>query len=116
MPMSRQVNAATSTVGVTCDGTDARPHGVRTAAQYHDLYATSWELTANSGSGYGNERKLLRVPGADPGDDTRMRVVITCPDPECTVRQPVRWEKLHAMLDEARERSQKSIAIKDLTE
>jgi hypothetical protein len=106
----------TTTVNITCDGSAERAHRVRTAAQYHDLYATSWELTANFGSGYGSERKVLRVPGADPGDDTRMRVVISCPDPKCTVRQPVRWEKLHAMLDEARESGNPSIPIKLLTE
>jgi len=92
-----------------------RPHSVRTAAQYHDLYATSWELTANYGAGYGTERKVLREPEAEPGDDTRMRVVITCPDLKCTVRQPVRWEKLHAMLEDARQ-SGEPIRIKDLTE
>ncbi len=89
---------------------------MRTAAQYHDLYATSWELTANFGpEPYGSERKVLRVPRAEPGDDTRMRVVISCPDTQCTVRQPVRWERLHAMLDEARESGKSSVPIKILT-
>lgn len=105
----------TTTVNITCDGNAKRAHRARTAAQYHDLYATSWELTANFGGGYG-ERKVLRVPGAAPGDDTRMRVVITCPDPTCPVRQPVRWEKLHAMLDEARDSGAHSIPIKVLTD
>lgn len=105
-----------TTVNVTCDGTAEHPHSIRTAAQYHDLYSTSWELTANFGSGYGTERKVLRVPGAAPGDDTRMRVVISCPVPGCAVREPVRWETLHAMLDEARENGEARIPIKRLTE
>lgn len=84
---------------------------MRTAAQFHDKYATSWELTVNFGGGYG-ERKLLRVPGADPGDDTRMRVIIECPEQDCSVRVPVRWEKLHAELDRARELGYSRIPIK----
>ena len=108
----------TTTVNVICEGTDERPHpgDVRTAAQFHDKYATSWELTPNFGTGYGGERKLLRVPGAEPGDDTRMRVVISCPDPLCTFRKAVRWEKLHAELNKARELGYSRIAIKLLTE
>ncbi|MCZ4301337.1 hypothetical protein [Microbacterium oxydans] len=104
------------TVNLVCEGTAKHPHRARTAAQYHDLYATSWELTANFGGGYGAERKVLRVPGAAPGEDTRMRVVISCPDAACSVRLPVRWEKLHAMLDEARDNGQSSIPIKFLTD
>lgn len=105
----------TTTVNVTCDGTTKRPHDVRTIAQFHDKYTTSWELTPNFGSGYG-ERKVLRVPDAAPGDDTRMRVVINCRDPECPVRKPVRWENLHAQLDEAREQGYSSIPVSLLAE
>ena len=109
--------AVTTTVNLTCDGTAERPHDKRTAAQFHDKYATSWELTANFGpEPYGDERKVLRVPGADAGDDLRMRVVISCPEPGCSVRKPVRWEKLHAQLDEARERGYSAIPIKFLTD
>jgi hypothetical protein len=108
----------TTTVNITCEGTDERPHldDVRTAAQFHDKYATSWELTSNFGSGFGSERKLLRVPEAEHGDDTRMRVVISCPDPLCTFRKTVRWEKLHAELDKARDHGYSRIPIKLLTE
>ena len=113
--MSSSAQHTTTVIGVTCDGAAKHRHGVRTVAQYHDKYWTSWELTINSGAGYG-ERDILRVPDADPGDDRRMRVILTCPDPSCAVRQPVRWEKLHAMLDEARANGKPTIAIKDLTE
>lgn len=105
-----------ATVNISCNGTVGRPHPVRTAAQYHDKYATSWELTPNFGpEPYGSERKNLRVPGAEPGDDLRMRVVVSCPVPECPVRKPVRWENLHAQLDEARDRGYSVIPIQILT-
>lgn len=95
----------TTTVNLVCRGTNARSHDKRTAAQFHDKYATSWELSVNFGPEvYGSDRKVMRVPGAAPGDDTRMTVAIRCPDPECKVRLPLRWEDLHAILDGARER------------
>ena len=108
----------TSTVNITCDGTSERPHpnDVRTAAQFHDKYATSWELTPNFGSGYGAERKTLRVPGAASGDERRMRLVIECPDPLCILRKAVRWEKLHAELDRARDLGYSRIPVKLLAE
>ena len=107
----------TTTVNINCNGTVKRYHPERTAAQFHDKYATSWELTANFGpEPYGTERKVLLVPGADPGEDLRMKIVISCPDLECTVRKPVRWEKLHAELDKAREFGWSVIPIKILTD
>lgn len=112
-----KIVAMTTTVNLTCDGTTRRSHDVRTAAQFHDKYATSWELTANFGpEPFGSERKVLRVPGAAPGDETRMKVAISCPDSGCPVRKPVRWEKLHAELDKAREQGWSSIPLKFLTD
>lgn len=103
-------------VRLVCSGTDVRPHPARPVAEFYDKFATSWELTPRFGSGYGSERKVLRVPDAEPGDDTRMRVVITCPDARCSVRQPVRWENLHAQLDGARDRGWSSIPLKLLAD
>jgi hypothetical protein len=112
-----KIVVVTTTVSITCEGTAERAHPVRTAAQFHDKYATSWELTPNFGpEPYGPERKILSVPGADPGDETRMRVVVSCPDPACAVRQPVRWENLHAALDSARSVGYSHIPIKLLIE
>lgn len=104
----------TTTVSVICDGTTARPHldKVRTAAEYYDKYATSWELTPRFGSGYGSNAFRGHVLEAAPGDDLRLRVTIECPDPECKVRVSPRWEYLHEELDKARSLGYSRIAIK----
>ena len=104
------MTATTTTINVTCPGCSARRGRPRTVEQYHDKYATGWETTREFGSNpYGSERKVLRVPGADPGDDTRMKVVITCD--RCGANASVRWERLHSLLDEARATGQTHIPM-----
>ena len=105
----------THTVNITCLGTDNDPHPLRTAAQYHDKYSTSWELTANFGpTPYGNEREILRVPDAAPGDESRMRVTIKCPEPRCKTKSSPRWEVLHARLETARGTGKTDILLKTI--
>ena len=105
----------THTVNITCLGTEKNPHLMRTAAQYHDKYWTSWELTANFGSKpYGSERKMLPVPGAAPGDELRMKVTVRCPHPGCNISPTPRWEVLHAMLETARDNGSTELTIKQI--